>query len=118
MAGHKPNVKFEGYLDFEQFDRFSKFLTWLKKDREKKLKDLFICKDCGTEVFADVNMVMIQDKLWKSICDHTLDRICDKCMEKRLGRPITESDFKAPNFGDQKIIPCNQFWLDNKKNKK
>lgn len=79
--------------------------------RRRKL----ICKDCRTEIFVDVNMVMVKDALWKNICDKREDNICDKCMEKRLGRPITKKDFKPSgekwNGG---MILCNAAWLWNK----
>lgn len=38
MSKPKPNTEFKAYLDLEQFDKFSKFLYWLKCDREKKQK--------------------------------------------------------------------------------
>ena len=70
------------------------------------------CKDCGIEIFVDVNMVMVKDTLWKKICDYPEDDICDKCMEKRLGRKITTSDFKASSLANEKMIPCNKMWLE------
>lgn len=73
-----------------------------------------ICKDCPTEIFVDVNMVMIKDELWKQICDKTEDAYCDCCMEKRLGRKITEQDFKGSSSG-RNIIPCNWWWLEEQK---
>ena len=76
-----------------------------------KSRTKLICKDCSTEIFVDVNMVMVKDNLWKKICDSFEDAICDKCMEKRLGRPITEKDFK-PSYDGIGIIPCNTFWLN------
>ena len=74
-----------------------------------------ICKDCGTEIFVDVNMVMLKDGLWEKICDHPADNICDKDMERRLGRSITEADFKGPQIKGVKIIPCNAMWLEHKR---
>jgi hypothetical protein len=75
------------------------------------------CKDCKVEIFADVNMVMVKDELWNKICDTKEDMICDCCMEKRLGRPITPADFKSPSMG-YSIIPCNYFWLVDKKERR
>jgi hypothetical protein len=78
-----------------------------------------ICDDCGKEIFCDVNMVMVKDSLWKSICDKWEDDLCDKCMEIRMGRPITEKDFKTSSlYKDETIIPCNEWWLIYKKKKK
>ncbi len=76
-----------------------------------------ICKDCLTEIFADVNMVMLKDELWKSICDHDSDALCDKCMEKRMGRSIGIDDFKPTGLSYQKMITYNLYWLANKKDK-
>lgn len=73
-----------------------------------------ICKDCKTEIFVDVNMVMIKNVLWKKICDKDQDAICDKCMENRMGRKITKKDFKSPSDKFLSIIPCNAMWLWNK----
>lgn len=65
---------------------------------------LFSCQNCNAEHF---DMVMINDALWLSIARQE-DFLCDKCMEKALGRPITEDDFKSPG------IPCNELWKWNK----
>ena len=73
------------------------------------MKIPLICKDCNIEIFVDKNMVMIKDDLWLSISKNPKDALCDKCMELKLGRKITEQDFKSPG------IPCNEFWLWIKK---
>jgi len=73
-----------------------------------------ICKDCGKEYSAfDGGMVIVNDKLWANIADEKSDCICDVCMEKRLGRPITEEDFKPSTQGP--IIPVNSIWLTKRK---
>lgn len=71
------------------------------------------CKDCNENVYANYNMVMIHDAIWVLICDEYEDMLCDECMEKRLGREITESDFRL-TYG--MVAPCNLLWLENKKN--
>lgn len=76
-----------------------------------------ICKDCTIEIFVDVNMVMLKDELWEKICDHLDDAICDKFIEKRMGRSILPKDFKDPVLHGIKIIPCNDMWMKNKINK-
>lgn len=76
-----------------------------------------ICKDCPTEIFVDVNMVMIKDELWEKIADKKEDALCDCCMEKRLGRKITTKDFKTSSMG-MDMIPCNAMWLHYKENQK
>lgn len=70
-----------------------------------------ICKDCGTEIFGNINMVMLKQELWKKICDAHKDNICDRCIEIRMDRSITEKDFKQPAIEGRKIISCNHSWL-------
>lgn len=72
-----------------------------------------MCKDCPTEIFVNVNMVMIKDELWEKISDKKEDALCDCCMEKRLGRKITPDDFKASSLAGSRLdmIPCNAMWL-------
>lgn len=77
----------------------------------------WICKDCSAEIYVDDNMVMIKDELWESICDKTEDAYCDCCMEKRLGRKITTSDFKPSTMGLD-MIPCNAWWLGAQKSRR
>lgn len=69
------------------------------------MKTPLICKDCNTEIFVNKNMIMIKDELWFSISKNPEDALCDNCIELKLGRKITEQDFKTPG------IPCNEFWL-------
>lgn len=87
----------------------------MKKAKRKSDDNRRICKDCDVEIFANVNMVIVKDDIWKSICDEDEDNICDKCMEKRLGRTITEKDFEAPYDKSMIIIPCNYAWLQYRK---
>lgn len=72
------------------------------------MQESLICKCCGIQNF---DMVMIKDDLWLSISENCKDLLCVNCMESKLGRRITERDFKSPG------IPCNEFWLwkNNKK---
>lgn len=79
-----------------------------------------LCDDCGTEIFVDVNMVMLKDSLWKEIVDEKKEEsYCDCCIEKRLNRPIDKADFKEaaaftlPGFPEG-MIPCNAMWLRHK----
>jgi hypothetical protein len=51
-----------------------------------------LCKDCSEEIFANVNMVMLKDSLWLSVCDKLKDALCDCCIEKSL----TENNFRRP----------------------
>ncbi len=77
-------------------------------------KNRLYCDDCRVEIFVDLNMVMLRDELWEKVSGgRTKDAYCDCCIEKRLGRPIVEADFK-PSEGSQFPIPCNYFWLMEK----
>jgi len=71
-----------------------------------------LCDDCGTEIFVDLNMVMIKDDLWRSVARGNVESeaYCDVCMEARLKREITPADFKSQR------IPCNEMWLVAKDN--
>lgn len=76
-----------------------------------------ICKDCSTEIFVDVNMVMLKDELWSEISDEHEDSYCDCCIEKRMGRAIETEDFKVP-VGWSPVpgwVLCNLMWLEYKK---
>jgi len=82
----------------------------------KQLKDrlALLCDDCNVEIFADTNMVMLNDELWKEVSDKHEDSYCDECIEKRMGRPVEISDFKPLSGMDitkTGLIPCNAFWL-------
>jgi hypothetical protein len=71
-----------------------------------------LCDDCGVEIFVDTNMVMIKDDLWLKVNDGKMEgALCDKCIEKKLGRPIEVSDFK-PSDGIYGTAPCNIMWLE------
>jgi len=73
-----------------------------------------LCDDCGTEIFADTNMIMLNDDLWKEVSDDVSDSYCDCCIEKRLDRPIEVEDFKPStgmDFSGVGHIMCNLFWL-------
>ena len=61
------------------------------------------CDKCN----GDFEMVMIKNHLWESICETYEEIICDKCIEKRLGRRIEFNDLKEY---DKSIIQCNRLW--------
>lgn len=83
------------------------------------MKRSLYCKDCGTEIFADLNMVMLKDDIWKAISDDPLHSYCACCIENRLERPIVLSDFKPPSMGVEYLgipmILCNAYWVYNLK---
>jgi len=73
------------------------------------------CKDCGIRVvWLDPynNMVMLKDELWEEVCDKKSDKICDTCIEKRMGRKIRIKDFKPSRVNGHWLIPCNAFWME------
>lgn len=116
----RPKIEIKRYNKNPGIKKPRKWRGILRRRAAKKSKNIShlsqrICKDCKTEIFADFNMVMVKDSIWEKICDNFSDEICDKCMEKRLGREIVEEDFKEPSFSDQKIIPCNAWWLAERK---
>lgn len=74
-----------------------------------------ICKDCKVEYHAFSKMVIIHDKLWLKVANKK-DHLCDKCIEKRLGRKLTSDDLKMSNeaniFDGSNRILVNMFWAD------
>jgi len=84
----------------------------------KQLEDrlALLCDDCNTEIFADTNMVMLNDELWKEVSDEHEDSYCDDCIEKRMGRKIEFEDLK-PNSGMDftgiGMILCNAYWAND-----
>ncbi len=66
------------------------------------------CKDCRVEIFVDLNMVMLKNALWVSVCDDYKDAYCDHCIENRLGRVISENDFKLDEKNETPL--CNLAW--------
>lgn len=71
-----------------------------------------LCDKCGTEIFADVNMVMLHDETWLAVNGGEMDgELCDKCIEEKLGRPIVPDDFKhADNRSGTPL--CNLLWQE------
>jgi len=74
---------------------------------------MYNCKDCNLSLGPDsgFGMVMVHDHIWGKISDEWHDLICADCMENRMGRKITEDDFKSEG------IPCNEEWLVTKTGK-
>jgi len=74
------------------------------------------CEDCSEEVFIDTNGIMIKDDLWKKIGMKPSGILCDKCIAKRLGRPIAISDFRPSTIPGHRWPLMNYFWLQNHPN--
>jgi len=60
---------------------------------KRKSKDVFhdICQVCGCE-YLSCTSPMLKEDTWASITDDVDGFMCCDCMEKRLGREITEDD--------------------------
>jgi hypothetical protein len=71
------------------------------------MKKPLICKDCKEEIFVDLNMVMLKDHIWSSVCDSEKYAICDHCIDKRLVKksllPMSIDDLKPG-------VLCNMMW--------
>lgn len=79
-------------------------------------KHSLYCDDCRVEIFVDLNMVILHDELWEKVSGGKVnDAYCDCCIEKRLGRPIAESDLRPSSVPIFTHIPCNAMWLEEKR---
>jgi len=74
-----------------------------------------ICQKCREEIFADRNMVMLDNSLWKIVAHNagisTSDGLCADCIELVMGRKIRTSDFLPSQISGVKTIPCNEAFL-------
>ena len=61
------------------------------------------CQECKTDIWSDINMVMLKEELWLSIADKK-DVLCDKCIEKRLGRKLNKKDLMPG-------VMCNEWYM-------
>ena len=84
----------------------------------KKKEDYtaLLCDDCGEEIFVDVNMYMVHDELWSEIISKEKklvheDALCVDCMEKRLGRELTQDDWRLT---DGEFALCNVMTFINR----
>jgi hypothetical protein len=70
----------------------------------------YACADC-VGGFADDDGPVIHDHLWFSIAREN-ERLCLPCIERRLGRPLTESDLEDCQFNSgwrEVERPCRGF---------
>lgn len=51
----------------------------------------FICMDCTACTFCTDEYYMVTDQVWDSVADNGM--LCIGCLEARLGRTLTASDF-------------------------
>ena len=59
-----------------------------RRGRRRKRNPEWLCADCGP---ADLIGPMLRDDIWLSIARKD-ELLCMPCMERRSGRPLTESD--------------------------
>jgi hypothetical protein len=64
------------------------------------------CEKCGTLVYLDSKMVILEEKLWLKHFNKK-DVLCDECIEEKLGRKITLKDLKLD-------VPVNEWWKQNR----
>lgn len=53
----------------------------------------FLCLDCGVDTGHTDQYYMIHDELWLSVNPGRKGMLCFSCLENRLGRRLTLSDF-------------------------
>lgn len=77
------------------------------------------CQQCGCDR-STFQMVVLPDSLWLTIAQKE-EFICDKCIEQRLGRPLTLEDF--PTYPTMiykshecitRDIACNIWYFNDK----
>lgn len=81
-----------------------------------KLQSEFACIECYKD-YGFNQMVIIPNRLWLYIAD-TYDHLCARCIEYRLGRPLSPKDFpnrKVQVYRGQRLnlrtIPINQLFF-------
>ena len=53
----------------------------------------FICKDCEIDTLAINEYYMVTAPVWEAACPEHRGMLCIGCLENRLGRQLTASDF-------------------------
>lgn len=62
----------------------------------------FICLDCSVSTLDNKEYYMLKFGLWKLIHPKNSGMLCIGCVEKRLGRTLTSSDFLDCPLNDMK----------------
>lgn len=74
---------------------------------DSKLLERFICVDCGVSTYDNDEYYMVHDHVWNSVDMYAYSgMLCIGCLENRLGRELTPSDF--PKY------PVNDKWFSKK----
>ncbi len=53
----------------------------------------FYCLDCDVDTFINDEIYMVNNDVWLEANPKKVGMLCIGCLEKRLGRPLTKSDF-------------------------
>lgn len=64
------------------------------------------CEHCGTVIHRFKRMVMLHDELWQKVSQFRINILCDRCIEKILGRKLTINDLKPD-------IPINMWYIQD-----
>lgn len=67
----------------------------------------FLCMDCDVDTGKIGEHYMLIDATWNQIHDSNKGMLCIGCVETRLGRPLTKSDFNDSHVN--KLFPGKFF---------
>lgn len=77
-----------------------------RKERREERRRLMLCEDCGVNTFDIDEYYMVKDEIWFSVCDDVYGMLCIGCLEERLGRRLTPTDFMDCKLMDWKVSPA------------
>lgn len=67
----------------------------------------FLCLDCRIDTGKIHEHYMLVDTTWFSIHNSDRGMICIGCIEKRLGRTLTSSDFNSSHVNNPRLYPMS-----------
>lgn len=72
---------------------------------ESKKINRFLCMDCGVCTSKICEYYMVHDKIWNSVVEKSESHrmLCIECLENRLKRKLTASDFTSAPINDISI---------------
>lgn len=53
------------------------------------------CQECNALIYVNTNMVILKKDLWNKVSKENEDVLCDVCIERKLGRNLTEADLNT-----------------------
>lgn len=71
------------------------------KNRRKR-KQNFLCADCRVDTSKIKEHYFVNTELWLSSGVTIYQQLCISCLEKRIGRPLTCSDFTSASINNPK----------------